>query len=497
MINVPGKGEHPASVPIRVGIGIWSGGTSRHARKGPGTMTSRRGRSAKHARHAGDKTPRNTSGAIVASPPNAAELASSLGDVLAEQGTDQHVATALAAQLDAAPMDQWGQIVLDSFVTHLSGEMLVMGLSALLAAPLEPAVHEQAIHMLERGREPAGLELLVALGDQGSTRAIRRAAKAALFRLDQAGVVLPLPTRTVSTVREDAHSWPVERAWANRVDYIGSQAVGIARRRPHGDATFVTAIVSDDRGVVEGHGEMGISFRALDRHVRKLALPPGAPLYEVTPEYARYRIRQGLATGERAHRAVAPDFRRWSFLLEGIDDAWEPDLEALCRERAVPAWLDRTAVLMQATEYVDWWPDPDARDGGMVNRFITDVQSALARLPGGGYNDHDPREPPYLEMLAETDYIALLWPFDRAGSAAIEACIDRHFDTLLPPQRTRRFRDAFLQMGYLADVSGRPTLCALLMTAAWALGPDSGVAPRQHPFLRQSLRKAVEVLIVL
>ena len=65
-------------------------------------------------------------------------------------------------------------------------------------------------------------------------------------------------------------------------------------------------------------------------------------------------------------------------------------------------------------------------------------------------------------------------------------------------QRQRqRLRDALLQMGYLADLSGRPMLCTLVMTAAWALGSDSGATPKRHPFLRQSLRKAVEVAIAL
>jgi len=260
---------------------------------------------------------------------------------------------------------------------------LAAALSALFAAPLEPAIHEQAIRALERGREQAGLEMLVHLGEHGQSRAIRRAAKGALFRLEQGGVALPAPMRTPSPARE-AQSWPVERAWANRVDCIGSQAVGIARRRSQGDAAYISVVVSDDRGVVDGMGELGTSFRAIDRRAQMLALPAGAPLYAVPPEYVCYRIRQGLATGVRAHHPEAPDYRRWSFLLEGIDDTWEPDLEGLCREHARPAWLERTAVLMLAVEYMDWWPDPDARDGGAVRRFLAEVKAALATLPDGG-----------------------------------------------------------------------------------------------------------------
>ena len=460
-------------------------------------MSSKRDRTSRHARRAGEKTQGARHAHVVDAEASAVALASALSVILGEPGTEEERAVALIAQLKSTPRDRWSQVVLDLMTAQLRGEELALALSALFAAPLESDIHEQAIRLLERGREQPDLELLVHLGDHGQSRAVRREAQGALLRLQQAGVVVPGPQRTPSP-RQDARSWPVERAWANRVDCIGSQAVGIARRRPQGDAGFVSVVVSDDRGVVDGMGELGISLRAIDRRVHMLALPTGAPLYAVSPEYVCYRVRQGLATGVRAHRPEAPDFRRWSFLLEGIDDAWEPDLEGLCREHARPAWLERTAVLMLAVEYVDWWPDPDARDGGAVRRFLADVTAALARLPDRGRSNNPvPKAPPYIELLAETEYIAVFWPFDHAGSAAIETLIDRHIETVLPPPQLQRFRDALLQMGYLAELSGRPTLCTLVMTAAWALGANSGVTPRQHPFLRQALRRAVEVAIAL
>jgi hypothetical protein len=47
-------------------------------------------------------------------------------------------------------------------------------------------------------------------------------------------------------------------------------------------------------------------------------------------------------------------------------------------------------------------------------------------------------------------------------------------------------------MGYLSVQNNRPTLASLIMTAAWALDPAAGVAPRRHPFLRQMLRRTHE-----
>lgn len=418
-----------------------------------------------------------------------------------EERTDQGALAALdalhalAEQAEALPPEQLAQAVLDTLAAHLDAEALTVLLEPLLHEPLDPAIHEQIIRHLESSRDPVALQALVTVGEHGQTRALRRAARGAIFRLGQAGVTLPAPP-SAHTSRQDATSWLVERAWANRVDCIGSQAVGLARGRPQGDVGFISLVVSDDRGLVDGMGELGVSLRSVDRLAERLAIPPGAPLYEVGPEYVRYRLRQGLATGERAGRAPAPEYQRWSFLLDGIDDTWEPDLEGLCRERAQPSRLEQTSVPLYAVEYTDWWPDPEARDGAPVRRFIADVEAALARLPDEGFADEPALPAPSdLELLSETQFVVAFWPYGDAGSAIIERQIDQHIDAVLPSPRIRRLRDALLQMGYLADLSGRPTLCMLVMTAAWALDPESGVAPRRHPLLRQMLRKAVDVCI--
>jgi hypothetical protein len=51
-------------------------------------------------------------------------------------------------------------------------------------------------------------------------------------------------------------------------------------------------------------------------------------------------------------------------------------------------------------------------------------------------------------------------------------------------------------VGYLAGENAQPMLSRLLMTAAWGLDPASGLPPREHPFVRQMLRKTVEVLLM-
>jgi hypothetical protein len=401
----------------------------------------------------------------------------------------------VAAQVvEAAPAGTLAPL-LDAVSSRVDEERFVALLAALMDQPLEVQVQEHIVALLERLQTSQTLETLVALGEQDSVKAVRRAARRALFRLRNAGV--PLPEPEALTPQVDVASWPVAQAWANRIDQVGSQAVILARERPGRDLAYMSVVVSDDRGIVDGMGEAGVSANHVRRLAEKMGLPPGAPIYRVSPEYVRWRIRQGEETSRQAGRRVAPEYLTWRHLLDGIDDTWHPDLEALCRERARPDWLERTSVLMYALELTDWWPDPEGSEGRAVNRFVDDVAAVLDALPDGGHvegpNVLSP--PPYLEMLSETHYIAMMWPFNDEGSAAIEEAIDRHFDALFPARRLRRYRQALLHMGYLTGENAQPMLSQLLMTAAWGLDPVAGIPPREHPFVRQMLRKTVEVVL--
>jgi hypothetical protein len=178
-----------------------------------------------------------------------------------------------------------------------------------------------------------------------------------------------------------------------------------------------------------------------------------------------------------------------------VADDWQPDLERLCRDLADPASLANTAALMHAQEFGDWWPDPILGDD-QVQEFAEEAIEALEALPnrgrGGGGDDT-----PYADLLGETHYVMLLSPFNAEGEAALAGAITAHLEAIFPPARRRRVRQRLLQMGYLAAENNRPVLARLIMTAAWALDPSSGVDAVDHPFLRQMLHKTVEMDLMI
>jgi hypothetical protein len=80
-------------------------------------------------------------------------------------------------------------------------------------------------------------------------------------------------------------------------------------------------------------GEAGVSANQVRRLAEKMALPPGAPIYRVSSEYVRWRIRQGEETSRQA-------------------GAWRPSTRS-----GATCLLERTSVLMYALELPDWWPE--------------------------------------------------------------------------------------------------------------------------------------------
>ncbi|MGH2409229.1 MAG: hypothetical protein ACRDGS_02555, partial [Chloroflexota bacterium] len=385
--------------------------------------------------------------------------------------------------------------MLDQLRKQLDLASLLTVFEGLLQAPLSPNTLEHAVRMLEATRDPEALKLLVTQSDVGQSRVVRRAAKGAIFRLRQAVVSLPVP-EPVQSPHRDAAAWPVAGAWATRIDCIGSQAVYLARRRPNDDVAFISVVLSDDRGVVDGMGELGTSLRAVEKLAQRSALPPGAPLNVVPPEYIPFRVRQGLETSRRAKRVPAADYQRWSFLLNGLDDTWELNLEGLSGQWADPGVLDQTGALLSAIEFSDWWPDPESKtEGAATRRFLQDVQRDLDQLatPTEPPSDLSAMPPILGNIASETHFLASLWPYTAEATAAIERRIDEHLERILPKGRQRRFRDALLQMAYLADLGGRTTMRTLISTAAWAMDPASGIGPRDQPLLRQMLRKCEEV----
>ncbi|HSF02779.1 MAG TPA: hypothetical protein VLA62_07210, partial [Solirubrobacterales bacterium] len=91
---------------------------------------------------------------------------------------------------------------------------------------LAPDALDAALAAFAAEHGAAAVPALSALADQDAGRAVRRAARRALYRLEQRGVRLPEPGPSRPVVAGRGRARPV-RAWLSGVDGSGSRAVWI------------------------------------------------------------------------------------------------------------------------------------------------------------------------------------------------------------------------------------------------------------------------------
>src|SRR3989454_579170 len=137
------------------------------------------------------------------------------------------------------------------------------------------------------------LPALSGLAEGTADRAVRRAAKRALYRLSQRGVVPAPPPPPAPVVQRRAPR--AVRAWLSGIDGSGSRAAWILFEGPYGGGALCSLILNDVVGITEvARGE--ITKRRLEAELA--SLPPAPKLPWGAPEPPRgLRPDQGRAPG--------------------------------------------------------------------------------------------------------------------------------------------------------------------------------------------------------
>ena len=118
-------------------------------------------------------------------------------------------------------------------------------------AELTAEVLDEMLRAFAADEGAAALPVLSTLSEKAS-RPVRRAAKLALYRLAQQGVVAPRPTSARHVVEREAER--PTRAWISAVDGTGSRAAWILFQGSFGGGALCSLIFSDTIGIVEVAG---------------------------------------------------------------------------------------------------------------------------------------------------------------------------------------------------------------------------------------------------
>src|SRR6266545_1549018 len=149
----------------------------------------------------------------------------------------------------------------------LEGALAAEGLPDLVGYTAE--VLDGALQALVK-RHAAAAPLLRAMADRVRTKAIRKAARRAIYRLAQAGIAVPpSPESPIGPVVRRRAEQPI-RAWRSAIDGTGSRAPWILLEGgPAGQLQLCSLIVNDQVGVLEAAGG-AITRKRLEAELRLL-----------------------------------------------------------------------------------------------------------------------------------------------------------------------------------------------------------------------------------
>ena len=325
-----------------------------------------------------------------------------------------------------------------------------LDVAALAALPEDALDARLRDFAREHGAE--ALPVLAALAAEGADRAVRRAAKRALYRLSQRGVTAP-PRPAPKPVAERRPE-RAARAWLSGIDGSGSRAAWILFEGGFGGTALCSLIVNDTVGIVDVAGGE-ITKKRLEAELAALRASQKLPWVEIEPARAVGLVAEALALHRARGTAPPAAFARWQRLFE---HATPPEPPALTP--AEPALVERSAGLLELPEMAGWFLEPEAVQADAV------------------------------ELLAARE--SRLVVSDQIKAEREEAIVGRVIERELPPEARGRWVRRLAEMALVFDATGRTEPAALARAAAVELA-DPGADPRRHPFAQGLARRALEV----
>lgn len=328
------------------------------------------------------------------------------------------------------------------------GALAEPDLRSLATAPA-PALDE-ALRSFAADHGANALPVLTALASSATDRALRRAAKRALYRLSLRGVAAEPPRPVVA--RRAARA---VRAWLSGVDGSGSRATWILFEGTWGDLQLCSLILNDVAGIGDAAGG-GISKRRLETELARLRASQKLPWVETDPARAVGLVAEALALHRASGTAPPAAFARWQPLFESAPAPERPELPA----EADGGSVERSSELLDLPELAGWFLDPEA------------VQVDA------------------LELLEARQ--SRLVVSDQIKAEREEAIVRKAVERELTPDARRRWARRLVEMAEIFRATGRPEPAGLALAAAAGLG-DPARDVTGHPFARALARRALEL----
>ncbi len=318
---------------------------------------------------------------------------------------------------------------------------------------------DEALRALARRHGAAAVPLLERLAETAPDKEQRRAARRALYRLEQSGqrparAPAATPVRPV-VAREAEH--PV-RAWLSGIDGSGSRAAWILFEGGLGGGLrLCSLILNDEAGIMDAAGGP-IARKRLEAELRGLRESQKLPWVEVDGARACALVGHALELHERLGTVPPPEFARWRKSFAAARG--EPVSGERARAPVDAAVLERSASLLELAELGGWFVDP----GRVATEALALLQARESRLVVSD------------QIKAERE------------AAIIDGVIEVHF----PAAARLRWAGRLREMADIFGMTGRADEATLAHTVATALA-DADRPAATIPFVRALAARGLEM----
>jgi hypothetical protein len=296
------------------------------------------------------------------------------------------------------------------------------------------------------------LPALSGLAETAADRAVRRAAKRALYRLSQRGVTPAPPPPTAPVVRRGTPH--AVRAWLSGIDGSGSRALWILFEGAYGGGALCSLILNDVVGIAEVAGG-DITKRRLEAELASLRAAQKLPWVETDPARALGLVVEALELHRERGTSPPPAFGRWQPFFAEVAAAGSPSVP-----EADPALVNRSVELLGLPEMAGWFLDPEA-----VQSDALEVQEA--------------RE----SRLVVSDQIK---------AERQESILGRVIEREFTPEARRRWSRRFAEMAWIFAATDRAEHAAIAAAGAAAFA-DGQASLSHHPLARALAQRALEL----
>jgi hypothetical protein len=311
---------------------------------------------------------------------------------------------------------------------------------------------------------PEAAVLLSQIVATTDAKELQKAARRALYRLKTRGVDIDrvLPQEPRKSVLE-VPKLPLVASLASQIDFDGTRALYLARRRPFSGLVLVSLIINDQYGIVNCHA-LPVTKKELTRLLTDIQADERLTHVHLPPSYAQQLVEESYQRNLSTAKPAPADFQGMRDLLGSPDHRWEqpPIYHVVNPEeiRGQLAALLPSAELLDLKEFQGWHLSPD-----LLQKYREDVRRTTD-------------SPIIVSQMLQQERVNALQKDTIRGIFDAEQCA--------------RYRARLEEMAYLLWQTKRPEEAKHALAGALALQGE-GVDPAEHPFLKALFNRSVEM----